>query len=110
MAERVAHALSVAQALQELQSDPISGLSSDEVRARLERDGPNELQEKPRPGFLKLLLDQFNNFLIIILIVAAACSLLLGEIIDALAILAIVVLNATLGVVQESKAEQRWRR
>jgi len=83
-----------------------TGLTSQEVLARRERYGLNELQEKPRPGFLKLLFDQLNNFLIIILIVAAVISLLLGETIDALAILAIVVLNSVLGVVQESKAEQ----
>ena len=55
---------------------------------------------------MKLLFDQFNNFLIIILIVAAIISLLLGEVVDAIAIMAIVTLNAVLGVVQESKAEQ----
>ena len=64
------------------------------------------MTERPRPGFLKLLLAQFNNFLVIILIVAAVISLLLGEVVDALAIMAIVVLNAVLGVVQESRAEQ----
>jgi magnesium-transporting ATPase (P-type) len=102
----VPHALPLEQALEEMETHLHHGLSSQEARARLERYGPNELQERPRPGFLKLLLDQFNNFLIIILIVAAVVSLLLGETIDALAILAIVVLNATLGVIQESKAEQ----
>jgi Ca2+-transporting ATPase len=107
MTEQVTpHALPLEQALEEMETHLHNGLSSQEARARLERYGPNELQERPRPGFLKLLLDQFNNFLIIILIVAAVVSLLLGETIDALAILAIVVLNATLGVVQESKAEQ----
>ena len=52
-----------------------------------------------------MLLSQFNNFLVIILIVAAIVSLLLGEIVDALAIMIIVVLNAVVGVIQESKAE-----
>ena len=110
MAEQVmhegrAHARTIAQALQDLQSDSHAGLSSQEAEARLQRYGPNELKEKPRPGFLARLLDQFKDFLIIILIIAAVISLLLGEWIDALAILAIVALNATLGVVQESKAE-----
>ncbi len=100
------HALPVERALQDLGTQINTGLSSEEARARLQRFGPNELQERPRPGFLKLLLDQFNNFLVIILIVAAVVSLLLGEMVDALAIMAIVVLNAVLGVVQESKAEQ----
>ncbi|MGD0624643.1 MAG: cation-translocating P-type ATPase [Thermodesulfobacteriota bacterium] len=82
------------------------GLSPEEAQARLKKYGPNELMERPRPGFLKMLLDQFNNFLVIILIIAAVVSLLLGEIIDASAIMVIVVLNAVVGVVQESKAEQ----
>ncbi len=100
------HALPTEEALKELTTHLRNGLSSQEARARLKRYGPNELQEKPQPGFLKLLLDQLNNFLIIILILAALISLLLGEYVDALAILTIVVLNSVLGVVQESKAEQ----
>src|SRR5512136_807356 len=100
------HSLSAHQAVEDLGSHLHDGLTSEEARARLDRYGPNELQEKPRPGFLKLLLDQFNNFLVIILIVAAVLSLLLGEVVDALAIIAIITLNAVLGVVQESKAEQ----
>jgi len=100
------HALSVDTAVDQLETHLHLGLSSQEARARLDKHGPNELMERPRPGFFKLLLDQFNNFLIIILIVAAVISLLLGEVIDASAIMAIVVLNAVLGVVQESKAEQ----
>ncbi len=82
------------------------GLTGDQARERLVQFGPNELKEKPRAGFLRLLAGQFNNFLIIILIVAAAISFALGEEVDAAAILAIVILNAVLGVVQESRAEQ----
>lgn len=82
------------------------GLSSKSAQERMEHYGPNELVERPRPGFWKMLLEQFNNFLVIILIVAAVISLFLGEIVDASAIMAIVVLNAILGVIQESKAEQ----
>jgi Ca2+-transporting ATPase len=81
------------------------GLTTEEAAERLNKHGPNELIEKPRPGFLRMLLSQFNNFLVIILIVAAIVSLFLGEIIDAVAILTIVVLNAVVGVIQESKAE-----
>ncbi|MGQ9490512.1 MAG: calcium-translocating P-type ATPase, SERCA-type [Anaerolineae bacterium] len=106
MSDIKVHAVPVERALQDLGTQINTGLSSEEARARLQRYGPNELQERPRPGFLKLLLDQFNNFLVIILIVAAVVSLLLGEVVDALAIMAIVALNAVLGVVQESKAEQ----
>ena len=76
------------------------------ARRRLSRHGHNELKERPRPGFMALLWDQFNNFLIIILIVAALVSLALGEYVDSIAIILIVIFNAVIGVVQESKAEQ----
>jgi Ca2+-transporting ATPase len=64
------------------------------------------LTEKPRPGFMAMLWDQLNNYLVIILIVAAVISLALGEVVDSVAIMFIVVLNSVVGVVQESKAEQ----
>jgi len=106
MADKViAHAWSIEQTVKELGTDLIHGLTNAEARARFERDGPNELKEKPRPGFLSLLLNQFKDFLILILIAAAILSVLLGEWIDAIVILAIVVLNSVIGVVQESKAE-----
>ena len=106
MAERInAHAWTIEQTAKELGTDLVKGLTAAEAAARLAKNGPNELKEKPRPGFFALLLDQFKDFLIIILVVAAILSLLLGEWIDALVILAIVVLNSVIGVVQESKAE-----
>jgi Ca2+-transporting ATPase len=83
-----------------------TGLTTDQAKARLAEYGSNELAERPRPGFWQLLLGQFNNFIIIILIVAAAVSFLLGEAIEAGAIMAIVILNAVLGVIQEGKAEE----
>jgi Ca2+-transporting ATPase len=100
------HHVSFEHAAKELDTRIEHGLSSAEVEKRIKEHGYNELTEKPRPGFLKLLLAQFNNFLIIILIVAAVVSLLLGEVGDAVAIMVIVVLNAVVGVIQESKAEQ----
>ena len=69
-----AHAWSIEQTAKELGTDLTKGLTSAETRARLEKYGFNELKEKPRPGFLSLLLDQFKDFLIIILI-AARCDL-----------------------------------
>ncbi len=83
-----------------------TGLDEAEVARRLELYGPNEIASASRPGFLQLLLAQFNNFIILLLIGAAAISGLLGEWIDASAILAIVILNATLGVIQERRAEE----
>jgi len=100
------HSKTVQEVSQALETDTVQGLETAEAQARLARYGPNELAERPRPGFWQLLLAQFNNFIIIILIVAAVVSLLLGEVIEAGAILAIVFLNAVLGVVQEGKAEE----
>jgi Ca2+-transporting ATPase len=89
-----------------LETDLDAGLTSDEAKARLERYGLNELAETPRPGFWQLLLRQFRDFVVVMLIVAAAVSFMLGETVEAGAILAIVILNAVLGVIQENKAEE----
>jgi len=83
-----------------------SGLSPEVAAARLKECGYNELSEKPRPSFWKRLWEQLTSFLVIILIVASLISIFIGEYVDAAAILAIVVLNAILGVVQESRAEE----
>ncbi len=82
------------------------GLSSEEVEKRLQQYGPNQLKEAPRPGFLTLLWAQLNNFVVILLIVASVISALLGDYVEAAAIMAIVVLNSVLGIVQEQRAEQ----
>jgi len=103
---RLWHSLSSEEALERLNSAFNQGLSSQEAQRRLAQHGPNELTEAPRPGFWSRLLDQFKNFLVMILIVASVISLLLGDYVEALAIIAIVALNAILGVVQESKAEE----
>ncbi|MBI5061831.1 MAG: cation-translocating P-type ATPase [Candidatus Aenigmarchaeota archaeon] len=83
----------------------MSGLPSSEAQERLKRYGFNEIEEKKRKSALRMLLDQFANVLIIILIIATIVSAMLGEIIDAAVILIIVVLNAALGFYQERKAE-----
>ena len=106
METREYHCISIDHAVNQLETQFEHGLSRKEVEKRLKEHGYNELAERPRPGFLKLLLAQFNNFLVIILLIAAVVSLLLGEFIDASAIMFIVVLNAVVGVIQESKAEQ----
>jgi len=100
------HTMSPEEVARRLGTDLQRGLSQEEAARRLEQLGPNELAEKPRPSMWALLLSQFNNFLIIILLVASVISILLGEFIDAGAIIAIVILNAVLGVIQESKAEE----
>jgi len=100
------HALSTEDVIQQLETRHQTGLSQAEAERRLERYGRNELKEKPRPTFLKMIIDQLNNFVVILLIVASVISALLGDYIEAGAILLIVVLNSVLGVIQESRAEE----
>jgi len=64
-----------------------NGLSAEEAGKRITEHGYNDLTERSRPGFLNLLLNQFNNYLVIILLLAALVSLLLGEYADAIAIM-----------------------
>ncbi|GHU27384.1 ATPase [Betaproteobacteria bacterium] len=106
MKKQNAHGQRIADVARELKTYLDDGLTPQEAQTRLQQSGPNELTEKPRPGFMARLWDQFNNYLIIILIVAAIISLALGEVVDSMAIMFIVVLNCVVGVVQESKAEQ----
>ena len=87
----------------ELDAGP-TGLTAQEAEARLQRYGANVLREEARETRLQVFLRQFKSVLIIILIVAAAISFLVGEALDAAAILTIVVLNALLGFSQEWQA------
>ena len=99
------HALSTQEILEHLKVRE-NGLTSSEAGERLTKYGPNQLTEAPRPGFLAQLWGQLNNFIVILLIVASIVSALLGQWIDASAIMTIVVLNAVLGIVQEGRAEE----
>ena len=83
-----------------------NGLTTREAQKRLEQYGPNQLKEAPRPTFLQMLWEQLNNFVVILLIVASVISALLGDYVEAAAIMAIVVLNSVLGIVQEQRAEE----
>jgi Ca2+-transporting ATPase len=100
------HSLAVEDTLKQLDTKMESGLSSQAAKERLEKVGPNQLQEKPRPSFFILVLNQLKSFVIIILLIASIISALLGDYVEAGAIMAIVVLNAVLGVIQESRAEE----
>ena len=92
--------------LEHYEVDPQVGLTSAEAESRRLHFGPNRLEEEKKETFLQKLLNQFKDFLIIILIIAAALSGALGEMADAIIILAIVVVNAILGVIQEGRAEK----
>jgi P-type Ca2+ transporter type 2C len=100
------HALSQDEVIEKLQTPLPIGLSTEEVSKRQIEHGLNQLAEAPRPGFFSKLFDQLKGFVVVLLIVASIISAVLGDYIEASAIMAIVVLNAILGVVQESRAEQ----
>ena len=90
----------------EVLNSSIKGLSHDEAQKRLVEYGPNEIKETKKKTLLGMFLDQFKDFMIIILIAAAVISGLLGDIVDTIAIVVIVVLNAVIGFVQEYRAEK----
>jgi P-type Ca2+ transporter type 2C len=100
------HSLGTEEVLKQLKTLADQGLSEEEAALRLEQFGPNQLTEKPPTSFWHMLWEQFNNFVVMLLIVASVISALLGDYIEAAAIMAIVILNAALGVIQERRAEQ----
>jgi Ca2+-transporting ATPase len=99
------HTMTNKDVLQRLKSKIDAGLSSTEVKARQEQYGLNELKEAPPTSFWQMLWSQINSFVIYMLLGAAIISALLGDYVEAIAIMAIVVLNAILGIIQESRAE-----
>jgi Ca2+-transporting ATPase len=99
------HAYSSSEVAQKLETTKEKGLSFEEAAQRLEEYGRNELAEAPPPTFLEMLWDQLKSFVVIMLIIASIVSALLGDYIEAAAIMTIVVLNAVLGVVQERNAQ-----
>lgn len=91
--------------LNNLDTDVNTGLSSSEAKARLEKYGPNKLKEKKGKSFLQKVLEQLLDPMVLILIVAAIISSLQGDMVETLIILAIVILNAGMSLIQEGKAE-----
>ncbi|HXR36752.1 MAG TPA: cation-translocating P-type ATPase [Candidatus Binataceae bacterium] len=100
------HATPVDEVAAELGSDPARGLSVAEAAARLEREGRNEIRKAERDSPLTIFARQFKNVVIWVLIGAAVVSVALGERLDGIAILTIVILNALIGFLQEYRAEQ----
>ncbi|HEY9490046.1 MAG TPA: cation-translocating P-type ATPase [Chryseosolibacter sp.] len=99
------HLQSVEKVAKEFQTTP-SGLSKDEARQRLEQYGKNVFETKKKKTVWGMLLRQFADFMILILIAAAIISGMVGDLTDTIVILAIVVINAIVGVVQEWRAEK----
>ena len=81
-------------------------LTAEEIKAHQEKYGPNELMEGQKKTTLQIFLEQFQDFLVIILIIAAVISGFLGDAESAIVILVVITINAILGTVQTIKAEQ----
>lgn len=94
------------ECIRELESDKINGLSSEKAKELLEKNGRNELKQKNKKSLLSKLVDQFKDPMILILLGACVLSSAVGEITDAIIIIAIVILNAILSLNQEGKAEK----
>ena len=105
MASKSWHAMSPEETLRELNSTE-TGLSQAEAQKRLIEFGPNELQKEKHASSIKMFFEQFTDVLIIILLIATALSLAIGEIIDAIVIVAIVLATAVLGFVEEFRSEK----
>ncbi len=99
------HRMSIDQACEELGTSH-RGLSRGDARSRLARYGPNELVEKRKKSPLGMFLDQFKDFMILVLMAAAIVSGIIGEPSDTIAIIIILLLNAALGFSQEYRAEK----
>ena len=99
------HALSPEQAFARLVSSA-TGLTVVEAEARLELHGPNRIPEPRPPGVVRRFLQQFQNVLIYVLLAAAAGAALMQHLKDALVILAVIVVNALAGFIQEGRAER----
>ena len=100
------HTLTVPIVLERLGVSPLSGLAPEEAAQRAARFGRNEIQERAGRSALRMLLGQFTDFMILVLLAAAVISGAIGDVKDTLAIVVIVLLNAAIGFVQEFRAER----
>jgi Ca2+-transporting ATPase len=100
------HSLEATEALERLGSDAARGLTGEEAAARLALHGPNLLTPPKRGGALRMFVGQFNDFMIWVLFVAVLLSAAEGQVPEAIAIMAILLLNGVLGFVQEYRAER----
>ncbi|NSW52138.1 MAG: cation-translocating P-type ATPase [Anaerolineae bacterium] len=92
--------------LKEAQTDTEHGLTPEEAASRLQKYGPNELIDRGTKSPWKILAEQFTETMVVMLIISAVITLVLGEFKDAIAILVIVLLNSALGFTQEYRAEK----
>jgi len=102
----VVHSLDINSTLNSLAADPVSGLSVSEAQDRLAMNGPNKLLSQPKRSLFLRIVDQFKDFLVLILIAAAIISIIAGDgPKDAIIIFAILVVNMIIGITQENKAD-----
>src|SRR4030042_4839481 len=99
------HQKEIKEVFEELNSSP-KGLACEEAEKRFDQYGPNALIEKKQKTFFRMFIDQFSDFMILVLIGAAVISGVVGELSDTIAIVVIVILNAVIGFVQEYRAEK----
>jgi P-type Ca2+ transporter type 2C len=95
----------IEEVIKELESSP-QGLSDDVVQRKRSQSGPNELEQAKRRPTWKILVDQFKDFMTLVLLAAAVISGIAGDVTDTIIIIVIVVLNGVVGFVQENKAEK----
>ncbi len=100
------HGTDAQSAISRFAADPHRGLSAAEAAGRLARYGPNLLREGRRRSPWRILLDQFTDFMIVVLMAAAVLSGIVGDVADTLAIITILLLNAVIGFTQEYRAER----
>ncbi|MFH5183032.1 calcium-translocating P-type ATPase, SERCA-type [Paenibacillus sp. TAB 01] len=109
MAHKQWYQMTAEEILQTQQIEPSKGLSTEEAGKRLEEHGRNELSEGAKVSPVALFLNQFKDFMVLVLMGATLISGLLGEYLDAITIIAIIIMNGILGFVQEFRAERSLR-
>lgn len=100
------HSKSIEDISKTLNTNIKTGLSNSYASKLLDENGKNELNEGSKKSLIKLIFDQINNILIYILILAAIISFFLGEPEESIIIFIVIILNATIGIIQENKAER----
>lgn len=106
MEEKQWYKMSGEEITKELNVETSIGLNNEEVEKRKVQYGENSIQTKEKKSLFMMIIEQFKDFMVIILIIASIISGFLGEISDTIIILLVVILNALLGVIQENKAEK----
>ncbi|MBD0258332.1 MAG: cation-transporting P-type ATPase [Cytophagales bacterium] len=101
-----AHQIPLPQLLQEVKANPATGLTSQEARQRYDTYGPNALEETKRESWAAILLRQFTGVIVYILAAAAGISFFLGETVEGIAILVVLLINAVTGFILEWNAQQ----